>query len=119
MKLENYKIAVIGLGYVGLPLAVEFGKKFPTVGFDINPKRVDNLKKGIDNTLEVDSGDLSTALSNGKFSVSSNIHDLKDCNFFIVAVQTPTDKNNRPVLTPLIKASEIIGSILKNGDIVV
>ena len=119
MKLENYKIAVIGLGYVGLPLAVEFGKKFTTVGFDINPKRVDNLKKGIDNTLEVDSGVLSTALSNGKFSISSNIHDLKDCNFFIVAVPTPTDKYNRPVLTSLIKASETIGSILKNGDIVV
>ena len=117
--INNKKIAVIGLGYVGLPLAVEFGKKYSTVGFDINTIRVESLKKGIDNTLEVDSNVLSTTLSNGMFSVTSNIHDIKDCNFFIVTVPTPTDKNNRPVLTPLIKASETVGSVLKNGDIVV
>jgi UDP-N-acetyl-D-galactosamine dehydrogenase len=119
MKLENCKIAVIGLGYVGLPLAVEFGKKYHTVGFDINTIRVENLKNGIDNTLEVDSSVLSTTLSNGMFSVTSNIYDIKNCNFFIVTVPTPIDKNNRPVLTPLVKASESIGSVLKNGDIVV
>lgn len=117
--INNKKIAVIGLGYVGLPLAVEFGKKYSTVGFDINTIRVESLNKGIDNTLEVDSSVLSTTLSNGMFSVTSNIHDIKDCNFFIVTVPTPTDKNNRPVLTPLIKASETVGSVLKNGDIVV
>jgi UDP-N-acetyl-D-galactosamine dehydrogenase len=119
MKLENFKIAVIGLGYVGLPLAVEFGKKFPTVGFDINIKRVNDLNNGIDNTLEVDLDVLAKVLSNGMFSVSSNIQDIKDCNFFIVTVPTPTDKNNRPILTPLVNASETVGTVLKNGDIVV
>lgn len=117
--INNKKIAVIGLGYVGLPLAVEFGKKYTTVGFDINTSRIENLNNGIDNTLEVDSKTLTKTLSNGIFSVSSNMLDIKDCNFFIVTVPTPTDKNNRPVLTPLIKASETIGSVLKKGDIVV
>ena len=115
----NTKIAIIGLGYVGLPLAVEFGKKYLTVGFDINSKRVEELKNGIDKTLEINSDILTTTLSNGMFSVSSNKNDIKDCNFYIVTVPTPTDKNNRPVLTPLIKASEIVGSILKKGDIVI
>jgi len=115
----NTKIAIIGLGYVGLPLAVEFGKKFVTVGFDINSKRVEELKNGIDKTLEINSDILTTTLSNGMFSVSSNKNDIKDCNFYIVTVPTPTDKNNRPVLIPLIKASEIVGSILKKGDIVI
>jgi len=117
--LEDLKIAVIGLGYVGLPLAVEFGKKHATVGFDINTLRVENLQKGIDNTLEVDSAELSAALFNGLFSITSNINNIKECNFFIVTVPTPIDKNNRPVLTPLIKASETVGSVLKRGDIVV
>jgi UDP-N-acetyl-D-galactosamine dehydrogenase len=117
--INNKKIAVIGLGYVGLPLAVEFGKKYYTVGFDINYSRVEDLRKGIDNTLEIDSLTLKSTLSNNLFSVSSNKNDIKDCNFYIVTVPTPTDKNNRPVLTPLIKASEIIGSVLKKGDIVV
>ena len=116
---NNTKIAIIGLGYVGLPLAVEFGKKHFTVGFDINNKRVEELKNGIDKTLEINSDILTSTLSNGLFSVSSNKNDIKDCNFYIVTVPTPTDKNNRPVLTPLIKASEIIGSILKKGDIVI
>jgi UDP-N-acetyl-D-galactosamine dehydrogenase len=113
------KIAVIGLGYVGLPLAVEFGKKYFTVGFDINESRVNALKNGIDNTLEIDSDLLKSVLSNGKFSVSYNKNEIKNCNFYIVTVPTPTDKNNRPVLTPLLKASEAIGSILKKGDIVI
>lgn len=117
--INNKKIAIIGLGYVGLPLAVEFGKKYVTVGFDINESRVKDLKNGIDNTLEIDSPMLKSTLSNGMFSVSSNKNDIKDCNFFIVTVPTPTDKNNRPVLTPLIKASETVGSVLKKGDIVI
>ena len=117
--INNKKIAIIGLGYVGLPLAVEFGKKYATVGFDINESRVKDLKNGIDNTLEIDSPMLKSTLSNGMFSVSSNKNDIKDCNFFIVTVPTPTDKNNRPVLTPLVKASETVGSILKKGDIVI
>ena len=116
---KNKKIAVIGLGYVGLPLAVEFGKFFRTIGFDINNSRVEELKNGIDNTLEINSRELSLILSNGLFSVTSNKNDIKDCNFFIVTVPTPTDKNNRPVLSPLIMASETIGLLLKKGDIVV
>jgi UDP-N-acetyl-D-galactosamine dehydrogenase len=116
---SNTKIAIIGLGYVGLPLAVEFGKKYVTVGFDINGKRIEELKNGIDKTLEINSDILTATLSNGMFSVSSNKNDIKDCNFYIVTVPTPTDKNNRPVLTPLIKASEIVGAILKKGDIVI
>lgn len=117
--ISNKKIAVIGLGYVGLPLAVEFGKKYLTVGFDINNYRVEDLKNGIDNTLEINSDILLSTLSNGFFSVSSNKNDLKECNIYIVTVPTPTDKNNRPLLTPLIKASETVGSVLKKGDIVI
>ncbi len=117
--IKDKKIAVIGLGYVGLPLAVEFGKKFSTIGFDINRKRVDELNAGIDKTLEVESKTLSSTLSNRLFSISSNKKDISECNFYIVTVPTPTDKFNRPVLTPLIRASETIGSILKKGDIVV
>jgi len=117
--ISNKKIAVIGLGYVGLPLAVEFGKKYLTVGFDINNCRVEDLKNGIDNTLEINSDMLFSTLSNGFFSVSSNKNDLKECNIYIVTVPTPTDKNNRPLLTPLIKASETVGSVLKKGDIVI
>lgn len=116
---KNRKIAVIGLGYVGLPLAVEFGKKFHTIGFDINTKRVEELNLFNDKTLEVDSDNLTSTLKNGLFTISSNKNDISDCNFFIVTVPTPTDKNNRPVLTPLIKASELIGGVLKKGDIVV
>ncbi len=115
----NNKVAVIGLGYVGLPLAVEFGKKYSTIGFDISTSRVQDLKKGIDNTLEIDQKLLLSTLSNGLFTITSRKEDIKDCNFFIITVPTPTDKNNRPVLTPLIKASETVGSVLKNGDIVV
>jgi UDP-N-acetyl-D-galactosamine dehydrogenase len=117
--INNKKIAVIGLGYVGLPLAVEFGKKYFTVGFDINDSRIEDLKNGIDNTLEIDTDILSSTLSNGMFSVSSNKNEIKDCNIYIVTVPTPTDKNNRPVLIPLIKASETVGSVLKKGDIVI
>ena len=119
MREQNNKIAIIGLGYVGLPLAVEFAKKYSTVGFDINEERINQLKDGIDVTLEVSHNDLSQILNSGKFNITSNISDLNDSNYYIVTVPTPTDKNNRPVLTPLIKASEIVGSVLKKGDIVV
>ncbi len=117
--MRNKKVAIIGLGYVGLPLAVEFGKKYSTVGFDISSSRVEDLNKGIDKTLEIEQESLLSTLSNGLFTISSKKEDLKDCNFFIITVPTPTDKNNRPVLTPLIKASETVGSVLKKGDIVV
>lgn len=114
----DIKIAVIGLGYVGLPLALAFSKKFKVIGYDINDKRVQELKNGHDKTLEVDDDDLKIALSkNLKFS--SNLINLKEYNFFIIAVPTPVDKNNRPNLTPLLKASQSVGSVLKKDDIVV
>jgi len=119
MDLKNKKIAIIGLGYVGLPLAVEFGKKYQTVGFDINISRIEALNNGFDSTLEITSEHLKNVLNNGFFKLSADKDDLKDCNVFIVTVPTPTDKNNRPVLTPLIKASETVGAVLKKGDIVI
>lgn len=122
------KIAVIGLGYVGLPLAVEFAKKYPTIGFDINEKRVSQLMKGHDNTLEVEDEDLlkvlltdtttKDSLKKGLYCTTS-INDIESANFYIVTVPTPTDKNKRPVLTPLIKASESVGKVLKKGDYVI
>ena len=127
-KLNNPKIAVIGLGYVGLPLAVEFGKKFPTVGFDINTHRVKELQEGHDHTLEVEDKNLKNVIETDLLTVESNgkglyctttVGDIEDFNFYIVTVPTPTDKNKRPVLTPLIKASESIGKVLKRGDFVV
>ena len=127
-KLNNPKIAVIGLGYVGLPLAVEFGKKFPTVGFDINTHRVKELQEGHDHTLEVEDENLNNVIATDLLTVESNgkglyfttaVGDIEDFNFYIVTVPTPTDKNKRPVLTPLIKASESIGKVLKKGDYVV
>jgi UDP-N-acetyl-D-galactosamine dehydrogenase len=112
----HQNIAVIGLGYVGLPLAVEFGKKVKTVGFDINQSRIEELISGHDRTLEV--SDENMKLSS-HISYSSNLEDIKACNYFIVTVPTPTDKNNRPDLTPLYKASETVGKVLKKGDIVI
>ncbi|WP_413787013.1 Vi polysaccharide biosynthesis UDP-N-acetylglucosamine C-6 dehydrogenase TviB [Psychrobacter sp. NG27] len=114
--IKNLKIAVIGLGYVGLPLAVEFGKQHPVVGFDINASRIAALNAGIDHTLEVSDEELTQATH---LSYSSDINALKDCNFFIVTVPTPIDAYKQPDLTPLIKASEAIGSLLKQDDIVV
>ena len=116
LKLSEVKVAIIGLGYVGLPLAVEFGKKVPVVGFDIYQKRIDELKSGKDHTLEVSLEEL--ALST-QLDYSSNLEDLKDCNFFIVTVPTPIDKFKQPDLMPLVKASQSIGNVLKKGDIVV
>ncbi len=116
LTLNNIKIAVIGLGYVGLPLAVEFGKHRPVVGFDINTQRIEELKSGTDHTLEVSDDELKQA---AQLSFSSNLADLKDCNFFIVTVPTPIDAYKQPDLSPLIKASQTLGSILKKDDIVV
>lgn len=116
LDINNIKIAVIGLGYVGLPLAVEFGKHLPVVGFDINASRIAALRAGTDHTLEVSDEELTQA---SHLNYSSDIQALKDCNFFIVTVPTPIDDYKQPDLTPLIKASEAIGSLLKKDDIVV
>ncbi|WP_298999865.1 nucleotide sugar dehydrogenase [uncultured Tenacibaculum sp.] len=122
--MKQPKIAVIGLGYVGLPLARLFATKYPTVGFDINKERVAELMSGTDTTLEVEDEVLQSVLvekpsdANGLFC-STSLEDIKECNYYIVTVPTPVDKNNRPVLTPLVKASETVGAVLKQGDIVV
>jgi len=122
------KIAVIGLGYVGLPLAVEFAKQYPTVGFDINGPRIDELMNGHDRTLEVQdehlkkviTSDLVTTENNGKgLYCTTAVGDIESSNIYIVTVPTPTDKNKRPVLTPLVKASESVGKVLKMGDYVI
>ena len=110
------KIALIGLGYVGLPLAVEFGKKRNVVGFDINQTRINELKKGIDVTLETTNQELKDAIH---LSYATKLDDIKDCTIFIVTVPTPIDKHKRPDLTPLEKSSEAVGQILKKGDIVI
>lgn len=118
------KIAVIGLGYVGLPLARLFATKYDVVGFDINTTRVAELNSGVDNTLEIDSQLLKSVLktenssSNG-LVCSTNLEDIKDCNYYVVTVPTPVDKNNKPDLTPLYKSSEAVGKVLKKGDIVI
>lgn len=116
MKLEDIKLAIVGLGYVGLPLAVEFGKSRSVVGFDINQKRIDELKAGHDFTLEVNNDELSQAIH---LNYTASIEDLRECNVFIVTVPTPINEHKQPDLTPLIKASETIGKILKQGDIVI
>jgi UDP-N-acetyl-D-galactosamine dehydrogenase len=116
IKKEDIKIAIIGLGYVGLPLAVEFGKKRPVVGFDINPRRIDQLRQGEDLTRETTPEELAEA---EYLTYSSDAKNLKSCNVFIVTVPTPIDDYKRPDLTPLIKASETVGKALKKGDIVI
>lgn len=116
LELSELKIAIIGLGYVGLPLAVEFGKQVPVVGFDIHQKRIDELKSGKDHTLEVSPEELAQAT---RLRYSANLEDLKDCNFYIVTVPTPIDQFKQPDLTPLIKASRSIGQVLSKGDVVV
>lgn len=116
LNINDIKIAVIGLGYVGLPLAVEFGKKHPVIGFDINQNRINELKSGTDHTLEVNDEELTSAK---QLQFSSDISELAECNFYIVTVPTPIDEYKQPDLTPLIKASTAIGSVLKSGDIVV
>ena len=112
------KIAIIGLGYVGLPLAVEFAKKYPVVGFDIFQARIDELKNGFDRTMELESHEVQEAIQNGML-FSTHLDDLRSCSVFIVTVPTPIDASNRPDLTPLIKASETVGKVLKKEDIVI
>jgi len=122
--MKKERIAIIGLGYVGLPLARLFATKFSVVGFDINSKRISELMSGVDSTLEVDNETLKSVLvedvseSNGLY-FTNQLEKIRDCNYYIITVPTPVDKNNRPVLTPLIKASETVGAILKKGDIVI
>lgn len=117
--MNQIKIAVIGLGYVGLPLARLFSTKFSTIGFDLNQSRVDALMTGHDATLEVADDLLKDAIENHGFICTTDKELLKQCNFYVVAVPTPVDKNNNPDLTPLIKASELVGSVISKGDIVV
>jgi len=116
LRLEDVKLAVVGLGYVGLPLAVEFGKKRPVLGFDINKRRIDELKAGHDHTLEVEDEDLASA---HQLRYSHEAESLAEANVFIVTVPTPIDQYKQPDLTPLIRASETIGRVLKRGDIVI
>ncbi len=122
--MSPIKIAVIGLGYVGLPLARLFATKYTVVGFDINQKRIDSLNDGIDTTLEIDSDTLSAVLKDKKTDAiglycSSKLEDIAQCNIYIITVPTPVDKNNRPVLDLLYKSSEMVGSVLTKGDVVV
>ena len=117
--MKDIKIAVIGLGYVGLPLARLFSTKFETIGFDLNKARVNELNMGHDSTLEVDDELLQDAINNHGFRCTANIDDIKDSNFYVVAVPTPIDENNHPDLMPLIKASETVGKVIKKNDIVV
>jgi len=117
----EFKIAVLGLGYVGLPLAVEFSKKYSVIGFDINTARVSELNKGVDSTLEVDKDELKFVLNKEKngLKITDKKDDLASCNIYIVTVPTPVDINNRPLLEPLIKSSKTIGKFLKKGDIII
>ena len=112
------KICVIGLGYVGLPLARLFSTKYKTIGFDMNPNRVKALMDGHDATLEVSDELLQSAISNG-FRCTSDIDEIRDCNFYVVAVPTPVDENNNPDLSPLYGASTTVGKVISKGDIVV
>jgi len=116
MNLSEVRIAILGLGYVGLPLAVEFSKKYPVIGFDINMSRINELKSGADSTLEVSEEELSNAQ---KLSFSNNVSSLKDANVYIVTVPTPIDDHKRPDLSPLIKASATLGGVVVKGDIVI
>lgn len=122
--MNKIKIAIIGLGYVGLPLARLFATKYPVVGFDINQARIKELMSGVDHTLEVEADILQSVLKNensdniGLFC-SCNLEDIGDCNYYIITVPTPVDKNNRPDLTPLYKASETVGKVIDKGDIVI
>jgi len=123
-NMKKDKIAIIGLGYVGLPLARLFATKYSVVGFDINTERISELMSGVDSTLELDNETLQSVLvdedsdSNGLFC-TNQLDEIKDCNYYIITVPTPVDKNHRPILTPLVKASETVGLVLKRGDIVI
>ena len=117
--MKQTKICVIGLGYVGLPLARLFSTKFETIGFDLNQDRVDALMKGYDVTLEVSDELLQDAIQNHGFRCTTNLEEIKECNFYVVAVPTPVDENNRPDLKPLLGASETVGKVIGKGDVVV
>ncbi|TKG95382.1 nucleotide sugar dehydrogenase [Puteibacter caeruleilacunae] len=122
MNNNNPKIAVIGLGYVGLPLAVEFAKKFPVVGFDIKEDRVAELNGGTDSTLEVDDTNLQSVLGNSKdggLLLTTNLDEIKECNVYIVTVPTPITEDRRPDMTPLIKSSQTVGKVISKGDVVI
>jgi UDP-N-acetyl-D-galactosamine dehydrogenase len=116
VQLDNVNVGVIGLGYVGLPLAVEFGKKFPTVGFDINTSRVEELIQGHDFTLEVSTEELASA---SHIQYSADVNKLSACNVYIVTVPTPIDKHKQPDLSPLVKASAMLAKVINKGDIVI
>ena len=116
MKFSNMRIAIVGLGYVGLPLAVEFGRKRSVIGLDTNKIRIKELKKGVDNTLETSYQELKDAIH---LSYTTRLEDLKECKIFIVTVPTPIDEHKKPDLSPLENATEAIGSILKKGDVVI
>lgn len=116
LNMDNVRLGVIGLGYVGLPLAVEFGKVLPTVGFDINARRIAELRDGVDHTLEVEADLLAQAT---QLSFESDIEALRGCNVYIVTVPTPIDATRRPDLTPLIRASETLGNVIAQGDVVI
>lgn len=117
--MNKIKICVVGLGYVGLPLARLFSTKYPTIGFDMNPNRVNALMSGRDDTLEVNNELLLEAIHYNDFKCTTSIDEIKDCNFYIVAVPTPVDENNRPDLKPLLGASKTVGKVISKGDIVV
>ena len=112
----NNNIAIIGLGYVGIPLAVEFGKSIPTIGFDIDKSRIDELNSGFDRTLEISKDNLE---SSTYLKYTTDITDTSDCNIFIITVPTPINSKNKPNLTPLVKSSQSVGSVLKKGDTVI
>ena len=114
--LNDIKIAIIGLGYVGLPLAVEFGKKYQTLGFDINKGRISELQQGTDSTLEVSDEELAATIN---LTYSCEVADLKTANVYIVTVPTPIDEHKQPDLTPLIKASEMLGKVVNKDDIII
>ena len=116
LSMDNVKVGIIGLGYVGLPLAVEFGKKIPTIGFDINQSRIKELLEGRDSTLECSGTELTQATY---LSFTSNTEDLKSCNVYVVTVPTPIDKHKQPDLIPLIKASEMLGTVVSQGNVVI
>ncbi|MCL4157190.1 UNVERIFIED_CONTAM: hypothetical protein GTU68_012001 [Idotea baltica] len=115
-SIDNIHIGVIGLGYVGLPLAVEFGRKIKTLGFDINQLRIEELRNGKDRTLETDSDELASA---NQLSFTFDLDDMRDCNFFIVTVPTPIDEHKQPDLTPLVKASTALGKVISKDAIIV
>ena len=116
LTLKDAKIAVIGLGYVGLPLAVEFGKQFPTVGFDVNASRINELRDGVDVTREVTAAEMAAA---DQVSFTAELDDIRDCNVYVVTVPTPVDDYKTPDLSPLLAASETVGQVISAGDVVI